>query len=445
MQQVFSFRDRFRQFLIIFAPIFVTQVALSSLTFCDTVMSGRISAEELAGVSVGSNLYFPVYLTCLAILSGLTPIIVFDYGAKHFETIPEQIRQGFFQALFVACFVFVLAILFIPIILEKLPLTPYVEHVAFYYLVAVMIGLPIIFFAMVLQNFINALGYTRWTMAVTLITVPLNIFFNYLFMFGYENFIPAFGGIGAGIGTSLTQCFNLLFNFLIVIRKEPFKNFHIFEKFSSPNKKILRHQFMIGLPIGGSTFCEVSMFSVVGLLVTQYGTQVLAAHQATHSFIALCYMLPYSVSLALTILVGFEWGAERLSDAKKYAQLGRIFSFSCVVCLAILFFNLHEEIAHIYTKEAGTFELILQFLLYGFVMQLVDCLNAPLQGVLRGAKDVRATFLYAVFTNWVVGVPLGIILSCVTSLGAFSYWIGIITGLVVNAICLEFRLKKILC
>ncbi|MFP3422458.1 MATE family efflux transporter, partial [Bacillus sp. SIMBA_161] len=78
----------------------------------------------------------------------------------------------------------------------------------------------------------------------------------------------------------------------------------------------------IGVPIGISIFAETSIFSAVTFMMSVYGTITIAAHQIALNFASLLYMLPLSISMGATILVGFEVGAKRASHAKQYSWLG---------------------------------------------------------------------------------------------------------------------------
>ncbi|NWN94775.1 MAG: MATE family efflux transporter, partial [Bacillus sp. (in: Bacteria)] len=69
--------------------------------------------------------------------------------------------------------------------------------------------------------------------------------------------------------------------------------------------------------------------------------------------------------------------------------------------------------------------------------------QAPVQGALRGYKDVRITTIMTFVSYWVIGLPLGYLLDAVTALGPFAYWIGLITGLAVGAVTLLGRLHYI--
>src|SRR5699024_7421315 len=69
--------------------------------------------------------------------------------------------------------------------------------------------------------------------------------------------------------------------------------------------------------------------------------------------------------------------------------------------------------------------------------------GAPIQGALRGYKDVNMTSIIALVSYWLIGLPTGWLLANYTELEPFGYWIGIIVGLTVAAIALFTRLSYV--
>ena len=56
--------------------------------------------------------------------------------------------------------------------------------------------------------------------------------------------------------------------------------------------------------------------------MANYSTEVISAHQIALNFTRLLYMIPLSISMGATILIGQEIGAGRTRDAKQYSYLG---------------------------------------------------------------------------------------------------------------------------
>lgn len=154
-------------------------------------------------------------------------------------------------------------------------------------------------------------------------------------------------------------------------------------------------------------------------------------------------MVPLSISMGVTILVGFEIGAGRLRDAKIYSYLcvgtAILFSFfsACILYL------LREQIATMYSSDELVLKNAQVFLVYAAIFQLSDSIQAPVQGALRGYKDVTITFIMAIISYWIIGLPTGYVLANYTDFGPVGYWLGLVAGLSAGAITLLIRLLRV--
>ncbi|WP_054950809.1 MATE family efflux transporter [Numidum massiliense] len=442
MEQTFSLRQKARQLFIILLPILVTQLTLYAMNFFDTVMSGHASAADLAGVAIGSSLWVPVFTGLNGILLALTPIVAQFVGAARTERVPFTVQQGVYLALAISVLVIACGALVLQPILNGMDLEDGVRYVALHYLIALACGIVPLFVYTVFRCFIDALGETRVTMVLTLLTLPINIGLNYVLIFGKLGF-PRLGGIGAGYASAVTYWCIASFAWYVLRRRQPFATYRLFSKWHNISLAAWKEQLKLGVPIGLAIFFETSIFSAVTLLMSRFRTITIAAHQSALNFASFLYMVPMSVSMALTIAVGFEVGAKRPRDAKTYSYIGIAISLVVAICCALALFIFNEQVAYLYTNEPTVLELTRQFLMYAIFFQLSDAIAAPIQGALRGYKDVNATFALALISYWGVGLPLGYVLATYTSLGAFGYWIGLISGLAAGAVGLLWRLLAI--
>ena len=442
MQEVHGYPARARQFFIVLLPILITQISLMAPGFFNTVMAGHISKEDLAGVAVGASIFFPVFGAFVGLISGLTPVIAQHYGARRIREIRSVVQQSFYWATLLAVLLLLLGVLTVPLLVHALALEPVVEHIAMDYLSYIALGMLPIAPASVLRNFIDAHGRTRLTMYITMTTIPINIVLNYIFMYGALG-VPAFGGAGAGLGAALSYGVFLVLNIAAVRRIKQFARYHVLARLPRPRLHDWWEMLKICIPIGLTIFCEQSIFGAVGLLMAAYGTIVLAAHQAAMNFTTIVYMLPLSVSMAITILVGFEVGGGRENGARAYIRLSRVLTLVFVGAIALALAAMRDAVAALYTINPEVQELLRVFLLHALVMQFCDCVNAPLQGALRGYKDVTVTFWLAVLSFWGIGLPGGYVLAAWTELGPFGYWVGLNGGIIVGAVMLMIRLRVI--
>lgn len=203
MYETKTIKEKLKLLIIILIPILITQISMNLMTFFDTMMSGRSSAEDLAGVAIGASLWVPISTGINGIVLAITPIIAHLIGGRAEQEIPKVIQQGIYLAIILSIIIMTAGALALDPILSMMDLEPEVRHVAKYYLFTLGIGIIPLFIFNTIRCFMDGLGQTRISMIIILVSLPLNVVFNYIFIFGKLG-IPAFGGIGAGIATAIT-------------------------------------------------------------------------------------------------------------------------------------------------------------------------------------------------------------------------------------------------
>ncbi|MCM3789313.1 MATE family efflux transporter [Domibacillus indicus] len=440
MKATSSGREKMKVFLTIMTPILLTQLGMYMMNFIDTVMSGRASPKDLAGVAVGTSLWFPVF-TCLSgILMSLTPVISENIGAKRNKDISFSLIQGLYLSIGLSLGIFTIGVLFLDLVLQMMPLQNEVRAVSKGYLTGLSSGIVPLFMYTALRSFIDSHGKTHITMTIIFLAVPINMLLNYLFIYGRFG-IPALGGAGTGYASGITYWFLFLSAFFYIAKGKAFSGYHLFKSFPGISLSKWKELLGLGVPIGVTMFLESSIFSVVTILMSRYDTDTIAAHQAAANFAYLFYMLPLSIALTLTICVSHEVGAGRREEAKKYSYLGMMMAFGLGLLSCLFIFYLRTPVSYLYTNSPSVALLIQKFLVFSIFFQLSDALATPIQGVLRGYKDVKMTFIIALISFWIIGIPTGSLLAVFTKLEAFGYWIGLISALASMAAALFIRLQ----
>lgn len=442
MKQTFTIKQKIQQLLVILLPILVTQLALFSMSFFDTTMSGHASPIDLAGVAIGTSIWMPVNTGLTGILLAVTPIIAQLIGAKRKEQIPFKIMQALYLAITIAVIIIIIGAFALSPLLNTMNLEQGVYDVAKHFLIAISLGIVPLFSYTVLRCFIDAHGFTRITMFITLVTLPVNVLLNYLLIFGKFGF-PKLGGVGSGYASAITYWIILLITVYFIWKKEPFIELRVFSKLHRLSLQTWKELLKLGVPVGFAIFFETGIFAAVTLMMSQFNTITIAAHQAAMNFASFLYMVPLSISMGLTIMIGHEVGAKRYKDAKIYSYLGIGLAVSLSLLCAAGLFMFSEQVAGFYTTNDTVLALAQQFLVFAVFFQLSDAIAAPIQGALRGYKDVNFTLIMAFISYWIISLPLGYILANYTSLQAFGYWIGLISGLGIGAIGLLGRLIRL--
>lgn len=427
-----------KKLLSVMIPILVAQVSTAGVTFINTTMAGHAGADDLAGVSVGAGLFYPLLASIIGLLMAGTPLMAQLIGRKERESLPFIVRSGMViglsvWALFTAAYFF-----FIDDLLASLALEAAVEHIARYYLMT-MIGVVFFLSLMIpLRCLTDTAGSTSISMKLFLMAPVINGIFNYIFIYGHGG-MPALGGIGAGLATMMTYGFLLGLFLLVVMKSKDLGGRQIFSSLALRSKD-LREYLVVGVPSGLSIFMEMSLFSLIIVFLSRYGTDALAAYQIADNFASLVYMLPVSCSMALTILIATAVGAGDMTLARRYKKAGFVVAMAGAMMTASFTVLFRNSIGSVYTDDAAVALIAGQFLIYSAGWQLFDAISTPIQGILRGLKDTRISFVLMVLAYWGGCFPMSLFLDSHTALGADSFWLGLDFGVGCSAFLMILRL-----
>lgn len=435
-------REKLVLFLKIFFPILIYQFANYSASFVDTAMTGQYNTMDLAGVSMATSIWNPFFTFLTGIVSALVPIIGHHLGRGKKEEVASDFYQFIYLALGLSVVLLGMVLFLAPTILNHIGLEAAVAAVAVRYLWFLSIGIiPLLLFS-VIRSLLDSLGLTKLSMYLMLLLLPLNSGFNYLLIYGAFG-VPELGGAGAGLGTSLAYWVLLGISVLVLFKQEKLKALHL-EKRIPLNMDKIKEGVRLGLPIGGTVFAEVAVFSVVGLIMAKFSSLIIASHQSAMNFSSLMYAFPMSISSAMAIVVSYEVGAKRFDDAKTYIGLGRWTALIFAAFTLTFLYIFRENVASIYGNDPKFIDLTARFLTYSLFFQLADTFAAPLQGILRGYKDTVIPFYLGLLGYWGVAIPVATLFDSLTDFGAYSYWIGLIISLIVSGALYRWRLTVIM-
>jgi len=432
----------FKQLLKLAFPIIAMQFSQMAMGVADTVMSGRASTEDLAAVAIGAGIWIPLFLLMAGILTAITPTVAQLNGEKNLPQIGHIIRQSLWIAISLGILGFILLQSISPL-LALMQVQTVIRPIIIGYLNAVSWGVPGITFFLVLRYLNEGMANTVPIMLVGLIGLIINIFLNYLLIFGHWGF-PALGGIGAGWATAITQWLMVIMLLFYVFQTPFFNPIQLFKNDLKPDLNELKQLIKLGIPIGISFFVEGSIFSVIALFIASLGTIIVAAHQIALSVSSLLFIVPLSISMGVTILVAQARGSNNHPELLQTIKTGYLVNISLAFFTASIILTNAYAIAHLYTENAQVIQLASQLMIFAALYQISDAIHLCSGGALRGLKDTAIPMLLSIISFWIIGFPLGYILGLTdllnTTLGAMGFWIGLLTGLSISAILLSSRL-----
>ena len=437
------FKVEARLLLRLAAPILTAQLAQQALAFVDTVMAGRVSATDLAGVAVGGSLWGPLFLFLYGVFLAITPMVAQLHGAGKTSETGPLVRRGVVVALPLV-FVAILLLRNAELVFSWMQVDSRVATISVDYLKAVSWGIPAVALFLLLRNLIEGLGFVRPSMLIGLASIPVNIAGNYVFIFGKLGF-PAMGGVGCGWASALSLWFMCGCMLLTIWKVRKYSMTHFFHLSSRRGEEGARQIARLGIPIGFSLLVEASIFALIALFLSPLGALAVASHQITLNYSSLVFMIPLSISSAITIRVGHAIGRKRYDRARLVCKTGLILNSAIALVTAALTLIFAESIAEIYTNDPEVIAIAVGLLYLNALYQLSDAFQVSAAAGLRGYKDAQIPLLMIVVAYWVIGLPLGYSLALTDvwgpPMGATGFWISLIVGLSIAALLLGMRLR----
>ncbi len=338
------------------------------------------------------------------------------------------------------------ALYFSPLALQFMDVDPVMAAKTAGYLHAILWGLPAFVMFQVLRNFSEGLSHTMPTMVIGFVGLAVNIPANYIFIHGHFG-MPKLGGVGCGVATAIVLWAMLLAMIVYVKCSAHFKRINLFAQLARPNGSRIWRLFRLGFPIAMAIFCEVTLFTVVALMLAPFGAETVASHQIALNFSSLVFMLPLSIGVGVTIRVGHNIGEGQPDQARVAARTGLMLGMGVAAATAALTVLLRDPIAGIYTDDRQVIGLAATLLFFAAIYQISDSVQVVAAAALRGYKDTQAIFYVTIVAYWGLGLPTGMILGLtdwvVPRMGPQGFWIGFIVGLTSAALMLGARLRVI--
>ena len=432
MYQGENIKERGKIFIKLLLPVLIYQVISYSSGMIGTFMAGHYSPTDLAGVSMGVNIWNPVMYTLNAIVLAIVPIVSHLIGKKREEEIPVMVRQFLYIAVLISIIlVIALNTLAAPIV-DSLGMDAKIATITKNYLYYESFGVLSIFLYVVLRSFMDSLGLTRLSMIMMIISVPVNVTLAYGFIFGKFG-MPELGGAGNAIAVSLTYTVLFFIALFLTLKHPKINKYKIFKK-EGIRFKYWGEIFKLGIPIAIATALETVVFSTLSLMVSRFDTTIIASHQAALNFSGFLYSLPVSVANTATIIVAYHVGAKNYKLAKSYTALSVALGVisSGVAGLIVLLFD--TQIPYLYSTDSGVIDLTAHLLIFAIGFALCDSFASALAGVLRGYKKVVPICLAMFVGYYIVGIPVAYYLVFTKGVGIDGLWIGWMIGLGIYAL-----------
>ena len=306
----------YRRNLKIALPVMFAQLGQAIVMLADTVMVGHLGTVELAAVSFGSSVFMIGFLFALGLSIGATPLIGKEYAAgEHRRSaiiFQNSILFDIGVSLVLGGIMWVVSFF-----MDRMGQPDEVWPLAQEYFRISVYTLPFVLLFQSFRQFMEGIGNTKYAMVITLVGNILNIFLNWVLIFGKLG-CTMLGVAGAAYATLIARILmSIAFVVLFFVKRPLIRYFYFFGKKSFSRREIKGLAYM-GIPIGSQMLLETLGMSLSSIMVGWFGAVALASHQIAMNLSSLTFMISSGLASATTIRVSHQIGVKDFIRGKYF-------------------------------------------------------------------------------------------------------------------------------
>lgn len=400
----------------------------------DMIIAGRFSRECLAAIGLAIAIANPIQISLLGMQFAISPLLAQKRGQG------EKIDSYFWTVTLYSVLISLVSGLLTYASVLVVPLLGYSENLNALineYLIITSFSSVGLCLYQGMKEFFQSEEKTFAANAVALAGAAFNLIFNYAFVFGSWG-MPELKEAGLAWASLSVRMFMGLLLFVVAF------------KWWKSSKKInwlfMKEMWLVGGPISISLFFEIMAFCSVTLFVGKFAEIQTAANNLALNIGSLAFMIPLSISAAVSVKVGHAFGEKDFSTIRVYSQVSLFASFIFTACLGIIFYLFPHPIMSLYTDDVVVLDWAKKLLFWVACFQLFDGAQVTIAGILRGLSVTRPASVSIFIGYWLIGIPLGYYLAFYQGLEAQGFWIGLALSLAIVsamlAVVLKFKLGE---
>lgn len=422
-----SYIPFYKRNLSLAIPVMITQAGQMIVQFADNIMVGHLGTSQFAGVGFANMVFTVGFVFCTCFTQGMIPHIGQSYGKSEHRTVAGFFTNGLLLDTIVCCAVMAIMFGIIPL-MDHMGQDPQIlGYAKEYYRIMVWSLAPCIMFY-VIRALTEGVGNTSYTMYITISCNILNIFLNWVLIYGHLGF-EAMGVAGAATATFISRVAMMLTGLAILLSGKLYKRYLPDIRPSLLDMGQMKVLAKTSFPIAFQGLVEVTAFSLAGIMVGWFGQEAMAAHQAAQTIITFSFMVAQGVGVAATIRVSHQYGEKRYADARKAGFAATHISIALMALAGITFILFNDVIPYIFTSDPQVASIAGNLLYVASAFQLFDATQLSALAALRALADVKWPLILSIFSYYCLCIPLGYIAGSVMGLGPIGVWFGLLIGL----------------
>lgn len=410
-------------------PAILTQITTIAMQYIDSAMVGALGANASAAIGLVASTTWLFNGVTYAVSAGFSVQVAHRIGAGKDADARNIVRHGLAVALLLSGLLCLLGLAVCKPLPIQLGGDPAICPDASAYFMTFALMLPFSQLNSLNSSFLQCSGDMVTPSILNAVMCVLDVIFNAVF-------IPHFGVLGAGIGTTLAcAAVSLLMTWCCCVRNPRLRLIRAENGHFDP--EIVKTAFKIGTPVAVQEIAMNGAMVVSTAIIAPLGSIAIAANSFAVTAESLCYMPGYGIASAATTLVGRSIGAGNTQLAKRYGNICIAMGGALMGLTGALMMFFCPAVFLLLTPDQAVRELAAQVLRIGLLAEPLFGVAIVSAGALRGTGDTLIPSLLNLASIWCVRLGLAQLL--VAPLGLHGMWIAMASELCVRGLLMLWR------
>ncbi len=429
------YKHYFTELLVLAFPILIGNLGHTLIGATDILVVAKYDINALAAITIANSVFFTIFIFGLGILFSISVILANMRGER------KPTKQNLPASLF---FAFILAIVFTALSYFSKYLIDFggfEEHLVPYikqYISIVSFSIIGMYMFEGIKQFLQAHEIVKFPNMLLLYSVVLNLIFDVVFVFGFGP-IPSMGVKGAAIATTLVRMIMGLVMLLYVIK--------ILNLKAKTDYGYIKQMIKIGIPIGFGLLLEFLAFNIITIFVGRESGLLAATHNIITTISSATFMLPLSIATALSVKIGYYYGACNKLEIKNYSIAGMIMGVGIMALAGIILALFPRQIISLFTSNTEVIKIALPIISIAAMYQVFDGFQVVSGGILKGFKLTKVVSNSVLIGYWMAGFPVALVLVGRYHMSLRGYWFALAVSLcvmgMVQASVARYKYNKI--
>ena len=408
-----------KDILNIALPIMLGNLGFILIGVGDVIVAGRHSTETLASVSIANAIINCIVMIGIGIISSLSAILSNYRGAG------KDAEKYFYPALkfttIASIIISFVVMAFIPII-DKLGFEPHLAQLVKDYFWIISFSIFGAYLHCMSKEYLQAFEIVVFPNILTVICIFVNLILNIIFAFGYGP-IPEMGTKGLALSTLITRYLMGGILFWYCFHKTNIQHYK--------DKEFYKDLLKVGTPSSLAVVIEFIGFNATTVILGRISGIYAAAQNIVCTLTTVSFMIPFAISNATAVKVGFANGAKYYKSLKTYAFTGITMAVAFMACSAIVVGTFPKFLVSLFTKDQELINVCIPIVFALCFFQVFDGLQVALAGIFRGLKQTGIVMISNFIGYWLVSIPLGCLLAFKYNMDLLGFWYGLVCAAVV--------------